>query len=229
MRRLLRGPPPLLVRGPRGASALPPVLSRLACVGSSRALVHTDAAPDDQEYSAGYHVRPLFSQAARRRRLEAALEACGRGEEFKAPKPELSATPGACGAIMNILRENGGPMLPAEILAEAQERWPGVIKSGTHLKQVCMNGLINKLSRVRHNDSEFREYWILRPKGQIRLRKARIRDQRRVKVRRPSKGTPENPAPMQRRVYTPEANAEFARARRLAGPAVAAEALGEAR
>ena len=144
-----------LVRGPRGALA--PALSSWACAWSrSRALLHTDAFPDHREsrpeYSAGYPARPLFSQAARRRRLEVAVEACARGEEFKVPKPELSATPGACGAIMNILRENGGPMLSAEIMAVSNERWPGVIKSRTHLKQVCMNGLINKARPARISD-----------------------------------------------------------------------------
>ena len=95
--------------------------------------------------------QPLYSRAARRLRLQAALEVSARGGEFVLPAPGPQAMPGPCGAVMTVLTEHG-PMTTSNMFDAITKRFPGVMKSKTHLKQAILKrALVNKLMKVAHS------------------------------------------------------------------------------
>lgn len=122
-----------------------------------------------------YEPRPLFSRAARRERLMAALSRAAEGQAFEVAKAEDSAMPGPCGAVMNVLKESPVPLKTDEILAACEERYPGVIKDKTHLKRsILMDALVHKLMRVALDGrGSFRNRWRLRRKGELRMAMSR--------------------------------------------------------
>lgn len=121
---------------------------------------------------------PSFSRRARRERLKSALSEAALGNEFVIPEPELRDSPGPCGAVMNVLTESS-PLTTSEIFEAVEARYPGVLRSKTHLKQhILKKALVNKLMKVQVEDARFKDRWQLRKPGQIRMRIARdlVRD-----------------------------------------------------
>jgi len=106
-----------------------------------------------------------------------ALEKCAEGEEFKLPTPKSRSIPGPCGAVMNVLRSNTkGPLTTAELFAEVETRYPGALRSKTHLKtKILMQALKNKVVKTRLPGAAFLDRWILREQGETRSRFARRR------------------------------------------------------
>ena len=117
--------------------------------------------------------KPSYSRSARRARLHAALESAARGGEFVLPPPEPRTTPGPCAAVMIVLGLRG-PLTTNELFEALGERFPGVMKSKTHLKQrILKRALVHKLLKVRVDGAKFKDHWAVRRKGQIRMGIAR--------------------------------------------------------
>ena len=80
---------------------------------------------------------------------------------------------------MAVLKEKGVPLKTAELYELMEEKHPGLVRSPNHLKKkILKSALINKVMRVRYNDSTYKEYWSPRKPGQIRMRWARRRKNR---------------------------------------------------
>ena len=110
---------------------------------------------------------PLFSRKARRARLEDAINAVLNGDPFNIAEPQRAAMPGAAGACMNVLRDTG-PKTTQQLLNLVAERYPGVVRSTSHLKLVLKDNLFNKVIKVRAGDSTYKDHWALRRRGQAR-------------------------------------------------------------
>ena len=121
-----------------------------------------------------YEPRPSYSRAARRARLNQALDAAREGDEFEVPTPAPTEMPGPCGAVMNVLRETG-PIKVADLYRTVEERYPGAVKSRTHMKRsILMGALVNKVMMVRPDEhSRFKDHWAVRKRGQVRMALAR--------------------------------------------------------
>ena len=95
------------------------------------------------------------------------------GKPFEVPKPEPRTVPGPCGAVMNVLRERG-PLKTDELFDAVEARYPGVVRSKTHLKQkILKSALVNKVMKVKLPDADRKNRWAVRRPGQIRMRIAR--------------------------------------------------------
>jgi len=124
------------------------------------------------------------------RRLNAAWDACRRGEPFEMPDPPLALFPGPCGAVMNILRDVG-PCTVLRLWDLCQTRYPGVVKSKVHLRdEILQRRLVHKLMRVRANGSDCKDHWSFRKKGQIRMAIARDLNKQSIKGRRRPRNVP---------------------------------------
>lgn len=116
---------------------------------------------------------PSYSRRARRERLQEALASAAGGGEFVVPTAEPQVMPGACGAVLNVLRE-GGPLKTQELFDAVEARYPGVVRSKTHLKQkILKSALVNKVMKVKLPDADRKNRWAVRRPGQIRMRIAR--------------------------------------------------------
>ena len=118
-----------------------------------------------------------WSRRGRRARMEAALDACRRGEPFVFPDPEARTGPGPVGAVVNLLRENG-PLNFHRLHEMLEERHPGLVRSKRHLKRdILMVALVHKVMKVKSPGAEFegakKDAWALRDAGQVRMRMAR--------------------------------------------------------
>jgi len=106
--------------------------------------------------------------------LHAALERARLGEEFRVEAPQPREVPGPCHAVMLTLKEHGEPMRSRELYDAIEAKWPGVLRSLNHLKRnVMQSALVNQVMKVRHNESQYKEYWSPRKQRQIRMTIAR--------------------------------------------------------
>jgi hypothetical protein len=129
--------------------------------------------PAEVQASSEESFAPNMSRRSRRARLQTALEAAARGEEFAIPSPAPESTPGPCGAVMNILTERG-PLRTGELYDAVEARYPGVLRSKTHMKQnILKDALVNKLMKVRLADADHKDRWAIRKPGQVRMAIAR--------------------------------------------------------
>ena len=70
--------------------------------------------------------------------------------------------------------EELGPLTSTELYAEVEKKYPGVARSMNHLKKRIMSdALVNKVMKIRHNGSKFKEYWAPKRPGQVRMTIAR--------------------------------------------------------
>jgi len=142
---------------------------RRLCASASPSAQELDAPPS----AVAEALRPSFSRSARRQRLQEALAAAAEGKPFEIPEPKPQTVPGPCGAVMNVLKENR-PLTSAELFAAVEEKYPGVVKSKTHLKQKIMKvALVNKVMKVRVAGADVQDRWCIKRKGQTRMRIAR--------------------------------------------------------
>jgi hypothetical protein len=119
------------------------------------------------------------SSRSRRTRLEAALDACRRGEPFQIPPPEPKGI-GPVGATFAVLKE-AGPLRLQPLYDALEEKFPGVVASKTHLRnRILRAALVHKVMMVRGEDSRFKDAWAIRRQGQIRTAIARGRKTRPV-------------------------------------------------
>mmetsp|Transcript_62460 Transcript_62460/g.103908 ORF Transcript_62460/g.103908 Transcript_62460/m.103908 type:complete len:177 (+) Transcript_62460:15-545(+) len=117
---------------------------------------------------------PSHSRAARRERLQTALAAAARGEDFVIPVAEPRLIPGPVGAVMNVLRDMG-PQTTEAIFKAVEQRYPGAVKSQSHLKsKILAVQLVNKVMKVRATeDAKYKDHWAIRRRGQVRMKSAR--------------------------------------------------------
>ena len=147
------------------------VCTASAAADPAPATVAEKYAPMDFEVPTVF--KPSYSRRDRRARLQAALDSAARGGEFVLPKPEPRTMPGPCGAVMIVLGLRG-PLTTSELFDALNERFPGVVKSKTHLKQrILKRALVNKLLKVRVDGGKFKDRWAVRRKGQLRMGIAR--------------------------------------------------------
>lgn len=138
-----------------------PLPARVVAATPQPQTTNTNDTPPQQPYA------PLFSRKARRARLEDAIKAVLNGEPFNIAEPQRAAMPGAAGACMNVLRDTG-PKTTQQLLKLVAERYPGVVRSTSHLKLVLKDNLFNKVIKVRAGDSTYKDHWALRRQGQAR-------------------------------------------------------------
>jgi len=123
--------------------------------------------------AAGKLFHPSRSKWAVRERLGAALERARQGGEFYVEAPQPRDVPGPVFAVMSTLTERG-PLTSKELYEAVEAQWPGVLKSPNHLKRnIMQSALVNQVMKIRHNGSQFKEYWVPRRPGQIRMTIAR--------------------------------------------------------
>ena len=182
---------PRLPHSMAAPSAVHSISRRLICApaaGASSSGATADASPPPPlevtgaMAAAGGIFNPSFTRSARRGRLHRALEAARLGEPFVLEPAERREQPGACFAVMTILKESGTPLTSRQLRASVEERYPGLIHSLNHLKRnIMQSALVNHVMKVRHNGSVHKEYWSPRRAGQIRMTIAR-RAKNRVKT-----------------------------------------------
>ena len=101
------------------------------------------------------------------------LEAAAAGGEFAVPAAEQCEAPGPCAAVMITLAQRG-PLRTSALFDAIEERWPGTVRSRTHLKQrILKRALVNKLMKVRDDGGKFKDCWAPRKGGQVRGGSAR--------------------------------------------------------